>query len=46
MNHNINNINDLLEMLDAKVELAAFDWMYSEDLKLRLLYKMNYLMKI
>lgn len=30
MNHNINNINDLYEMLDAKVNLAAFDWMYSE----------------
>lgn len=30
MNHNINNINDLFEMLDSKVNLAEFDWMYSD----------------
>ena len=27
---NINDINDLYEMLDEKVKLAAFDWMYKD----------------
>jgi len=30
MSKNINNIDDLLEMLDDKVKLATFDWMYSD----------------
>jgi len=29
VNHEINNVNDLFEMLDAKTRLAEFDWMYS-----------------
>jgi SAM-dependent methyltransferase len=30
MEHNINTMNDLYEMLDSQVKLASFDWMYSD----------------